>query len=192
MLWGRCWEAGGAPAYWPWVQALRSYVREQDPDTLLLQLASAAPDLAQMLPELQDLFPELRVPASSDPEGARFRLFDSTVAFLRTVARAQPLVLVLDDLQAADAPSLLLLRFVANQMDDLHILVVGLYRDDGPQNPQLTSAVAEVARHVATRQISLVGLGRPEVARLIEATVDAQLPSAAIEAVQEQTEGNPL
>ena len=22
---GRCWEAGGAPAYWPWVQALRAY-----------------------------------------------------------------------------------------------------------------------------------------------------------------------
>ena len=21
-FWGRCWEAGGAPAYWPWVQVL--------------------------------------------------------------------------------------------------------------------------------------------------------------------------
>jgi hypothetical protein len=24
---GRCWEAGRAPAYWPWVQALRAYLR---------------------------------------------------------------------------------------------------------------------------------------------------------------------
>ena len=24
VLWGRSWEAGGAPAYWPWVQAFRS------------------------------------------------------------------------------------------------------------------------------------------------------------------------
>ena len=23
VLWGRCWEHGGAPAYWPWVQVLR-------------------------------------------------------------------------------------------------------------------------------------------------------------------------
>jgi DNA-binding SARP family transcriptional activator len=30
VLVGRCWEAGGAPAYWPWVQALRAYVREAD------------------------------------------------------------------------------------------------------------------------------------------------------------------
>ncbi|MGB5193830.1 MAG: BREX system ATP-binding domain-containing protein, partial [Polyangiales bacterium] len=25
--WGRCWEAGGAPAYWPWVQVLRAVLR---------------------------------------------------------------------------------------------------------------------------------------------------------------------
>ena len=24
VLVGRCWEAGGAPAFWPWVQALRA------------------------------------------------------------------------------------------------------------------------------------------------------------------------
>src|SRR6266516_2361754 len=23
VLWGGAWEAGGAPAYWPWVQAIR-------------------------------------------------------------------------------------------------------------------------------------------------------------------------
>src|SRR5262249_28570578 len=34
VLVGRCWEAGGAPAYWPWVQALRTYVRERDRDLL--------------------------------------------------------------------------------------------------------------------------------------------------------------
>ena len=38
VLWGRCWEAGGAPAYWPWVQSLRAYVRDAEPD----RAASAA------------------------------------------------------------------------------------------------------------------------------------------------------
>src|SRR5689334_6036573 len=23
VVWGRCWEAGGAPAYWPWVEVIR-------------------------------------------------------------------------------------------------------------------------------------------------------------------------
>ncbi len=34
VLWGRCREDEGAPAYWPWVQAIRSYVREADPVAL--------------------------------------------------------------------------------------------------------------------------------------------------------------
>ena len=32
VLWGRCYEDQGMPPYWPWVQAIRSYVRERDPD----------------------------------------------------------------------------------------------------------------------------------------------------------------
>ena len=29
ILWGRCREEGGMPPYWPWVQAIRSYVRDK-------------------------------------------------------------------------------------------------------------------------------------------------------------------
>ena len=47
--------------------------------------------------------------------GARFRLFDAAAEFLRNAAAERPLVLVIDDLQAADPPSLLLLRFVARR-----------------------------------------------------------------------------
>src|SRR5260221_12088585 len=28
--WGRCWEVGGAPAYWPWIQILRGLLRIDD------------------------------------------------------------------------------------------------------------------------------------------------------------------
>ena len=46
VLVGRCWEAGGAPAYWPWVQSLRAYVRDSDGAALRAQLgAGAAPPL---------------------------------------------------------------------------------------------------------------------------------------------------
>src|SRR5438093_565888 len=27
VLWGGCWEGGGAPAFWPWIQVLRAGVR---------------------------------------------------------------------------------------------------------------------------------------------------------------------
>ena len=38
VLWGRCWEAGGAPAYWPWCQSIRAYVRTCEPEELAAQL----------------------------------------------------------------------------------------------------------------------------------------------------------
>src|SRR5439155_24431934 len=38
ILIGRCWEAGGAPAYWPWVQSLRTLVRGTEPGALRAQL----------------------------------------------------------------------------------------------------------------------------------------------------------
>ena len=38
VLWGRCWEGGGAPAYWPWVEALRAYASAQDQSTLAAEM----------------------------------------------------------------------------------------------------------------------------------------------------------
>ena len=39
--------------------------------------------------------------------------------------------MVLDDLQAADIPSILFLRFLASQLSDMATLVVAAYRDVG-------------------------------------------------------------
>ncbi len=132
VLVGRSWEAGGAPAYWPWVQGMREYVLGRDLDTLRNELGRGAEDIAQVVPELRDRFPDLPQPASNEPEGARFRLFDSIASFLRQASLAQPLLFVLDDLHAADAPSLLLLRFLADAVAKSRILVIATYRDVDP------------------------------------------------------------
>ena len=122
VLVGRCWEAGGAPAYWPWVQSLRPYLRDTDAESLRSQLREGAADVARLLPELRDLLADLPPAPPLESEGARFRLFDSMTAFLKSVAAARPLVLVLDDLHAADEPSLLLLQFVARELGESRLL----------------------------------------------------------------------
>ena len=82
VLVGRCWEAGGAPAYWPWVQSLRAYIGEREPEILRDELAAGAAPLAQLLPELRDLLPGIPEQPSLEPEAARFRLFDAVASFL--------------------------------------------------------------------------------------------------------------
>jgi DNA-binding SARP family transcriptional activator/tetratricopeptide (TPR) repeat protein len=193
ILVGRCWEAGGAPAYWPWVQSLRAYVREAEPDALRAQLGAGAADIAQFLPELRERFPDLPEPPSLESEGARFRLFDSMTAFLKNLAAAQPLVLVLDDLHAADAPSLLLLRFVARELGDSRLLIVGAYRDVDPTLADpLTTTLTELAREPVTRTLALAGLEEVDVARFIELAAPGASAADLGPAVKAETEGNPL
>src|SRR5262249_642199 len=62
ILIGRCWEVGGAPAYWPWVQALRTLVRATEPNALRAQLGAGAGYVAQILSELRELLPDVLEP----------------------------------------------------------------------------------------------------------------------------------
>jgi DNA-binding SARP family transcriptional activator len=193
VLVGRCWEAGGAPAYWPWVQALRTYVRETEPEPLRAQLGDGAADLLQLLPELRELLPAVPEPPAPESEGARFRLFDAASTFLRRATQVRPLVLVLDDLHAADEPSLLLLRFVAREIADSRLLVVCAYRDVDPTlRDPLSAALAELMREPHTAQIALVGLGEPDVAAYVELSTGVEPAPELVEGIHAETEGNPL
>ena len=193
VLVGRCWEAGGAPAYWPWVQSLRPYLRDTDADSLRSQLRGGAADLARLFPELRDLLADLPPAPQLESEGARFRLFDSMTAFLKSAAARRPLVLVLDDLHAADEPSLLLLQFVARALRESRLLIVGAYRDVDPTlSDPLTTTLAELAREPVTRTLTLAGLGEADVARFIELAAPGSSAAELGPAVHAETEGNPL
>jgi DNA-binding SARP family transcriptional activator len=193
VLVGRCWEAGGAPAYWPWVQALRAHVRMTEREALRAELGAGAADLAQLLPELRELFADLPEPPALESESARFRLFEAVSSFLRTAARARPLVLVLDDLHAADEPSLLLLQFLARELGGARVLLFAAYRDvdPSPNNP-LTAALTELAREPVTRILPLAGLREHEVAQFVEFISGEPPGEALVAAIHQETEGNPL
>jgi len=112
ILWGRGWAGGGAPAYWPWSQAMR--------------------DAGRSLPE----------PEWSDESG-RFLFFEAVTEMLREAAAEQPLLLVLDDLQAADEESLLLLEFAASELPEMAALVLALGRVE-------TTRLDELSRHASS------------------------------------------
>jgi DNA-binding SARP family transcriptional activator len=190
---GRCWEAGGAPAYWPWVQSLRALAEETESEVLRRQLGPRARELTQLLPELRERFPDLPLPTELESESARFLLFEAVSAFLDASARETPLVIILDDLHAADEPSLLLLQFVARELGKSRVLVLGVYRDVDPTPTHpLTVAVTEVLREPFTRRMALTGLAREDVATFVE-LISGEVPSdALVAAMHEETEGNPL
>jgi tetratricopeptide (TPR) repeat protein len=192
VLIGRNWEAGGAPAYWPWVQALRSYLREQ-PQDMVRHAGLGLAELVTLLPEVGQFVTDGASPESTDPVADRFRLFDATATLLRNVAEEESLIIFLDDLQAADVPSLLLLRFLADQLVGSRILIVATYRDVelSPDHP-LASTLAELLRAPETMAVALPGLDLGEVSHFLEVAVGEPTRASVAVALHHQTSGNPL
>ena len=148
VFWGRCYEEPGAPPFWPWVQALRAYVQAHDTETLRAEMGAGAADIADIVPEVRAHLSDLQPPPHfEDPAQARFRLFDSIGSFLHRAAERQPVVLFLDNLHWADAPSLRLLTFLAPELEASRVLVVGSYRDVelSRQHP-LSNTLGELTR----------------------------------------------
>lgn len=193
LLWGRCWEEGGAPAYWPWVQCIRSLLRQGGAPAVAPDLAARAAEVAQLVPELRDQIPGIPRPAETDPETARFRLFDAAAALLRAAGEAEPLVLIVDDLHAADQPSLLFLRFLAGEVSEGRVLVLGTYRDAaGDADHPLAGTLAELARQGNTRRITLGGFSEADIARYIEVSTGSSAAPELVASIRAETEGNPL
>ena len=191
VLWGRCWEGEGAPPYWPWIQVIRAYLGTARSEGLARVAGGAgAAYLAQLVPELAPV----QSPGPSFPppsEHARFYLFDAVATFLRSRPDDAPLVLVFDDLQWADAPSLLLLQFLVHELRDTAMLVVATYREiEARQTPHVADILGALARD--GRHLELRGFGEAEVALLIEGETGHSAPAALVRAVHRETEGNPF
>jgi DNA-binding SARP family transcriptional activator len=193
VVWGRCWSGGGAPAYWPWIQVLRALTGARDPATLRAELGPSASELTQLLPELRDLLPAASISSPSDPEEARFRLFDAVAGFVARAAGARPLVIVLDDLHSADAATLSMLQFMAGAVLDAPVLIVGTYRDtEAALERLLSDTLSELARTTDCLQLVLTGLSGEDTAHFVEVSAGvAPMPTLAA-AIHDASSGNPL
>jgi tetratricopeptide (TPR) repeat protein len=193
VAWGRCLEGGAAPAYWPWVQCLRTVVREGESGSVRSALAATGSFVAQLVPEVREMLRDVAAPPAPDSDGARFRLFDAVTQFLNAVAQERPLLLVFDDLHLADSSTVLLLRFAAPELIATKVVILALYRDtDLPREHPLRDAVAELGRHPRARRLALGGLDEDGVRDYIQAFGSLDPPPSVVQAVHAKTDGNPL
>ena len=199
VLWGRCWEGGGAPAYWPWIQVIRGCLGAADlaerRSVLESEHASAVVEtVGQLVPELYATAGRAgKPPVTSrlDPEQARFRLFDSVATLLKEFARRGPLVIVLDDLHEADLSSLTMLRFVAREITPSNVFIIGTYRElEVQRSSELSQHFADLSREA--RVLPLTGLSRAEVAQFYGFNAGQAPDDDLVSRLHAATAGNPL
>ncbi|MHC2332960.1 helix-turn-helix transcriptional regulator [Bradyrhizobium sp. USDA 4454] len=194
IAWGRCHEEAGAPPYRPWAQLLGAVASSQDAGDLRTDLGSGGPDIAEIVPDIRARLPDLDPAAAlSDPSESRFRLFGSIVRFLLNFSQRRPLVLILDDLHWADAPTLRLLEFLTQEIADNRLLVIGTYRDtDVSRRHQLSDTLGALIRVPQALRLHLSGLDIADVRQFAATAAGMTLPPWLTSAIHSQTEGNPL
>ncbi len=195
VLLGRCEEELGVP-YQPLVEALRFTIDHVDPEVLSHVLGRYRGELVRLLPEIASLVPDLPPPTHSDPETERYRLFDAVVEWLVAMSAERPLLLVIDDLQWAGRPTLLLLRHIVTAAPPMRVLVVGTYRDtDLQRGDPLANMLADFRRVERVERLPLQGLTTDDVVDFFEWT-SGQKPGRRgrdlARVVREETEGNPF
>ncbi|HEV8625973.1 MAG TPA: AAA family ATPase [Acidimicrobiia bacterium] len=192
VLAGRCDEDLGVP-YQPFVEGLRHFA---DHSSLLAdRLGRYGGELVRLVPELAERVPGLPAPLRSDPDTERYRLFDAVAAWLTAASADEPVLLVLDDLQWAAKPTLLLLRHVVRAAGG-RVLVLGTYRDtELTHDHPLVEVVADLHRQGGVERLSLSGLDDVGVAAIVEQAAGRSLDEAGhalARAVYQETEGNPF
>ena len=185
---GRAREGEGVPAFWLFAQVLRRLLEQPAAADALREIASHAPELADLLG-----LPAAAAKTSLDPEQSRFLLFDAVSRALLREARRRPLVVVLEDLQWAGSESLRLLEHLAHEPLDAPLLVLGTVRDEPREaGHPVTRALALLRAQDRCVEIALQPLSRAEVAALLEQVLSKPAPPDLTSELFARTEGVPL
>ena len=125
-------------------------------------------------------------------------LFGQFTRVLQTLSHLHPLLLVLDDLQWADAGSIALLFHLARRLTGQRILIVGAYRPDdlaagrdGGRHP-LEAVIHELQRDYGDIHVDL---SQSDGRQFVEALLDTEpnrLEPAFRQTLYQHTEGHPL
>lgn len=185
VVWGHCLPGDGTPSMWPWVQVVGA----------LLDDVPAAAREDWYAGELGRLVtPHGSGPTTSvlPDSGVQFRFFEQAVALVRQVSARRAVVLVVDDLQWADAASLDLLSHLMARLPD-GTVVIGALRDRAPapssELGRLLAAASRLPRH---RRIPLGPLVPTEVAELVRRETGQDPGPGATRLIHTRTAGNPF
>ncbi len=174
----------------PLVEALRSLARNVDVSRIADAAGVTLPDLAILVPELAGV-----ADAAPNPPGPadwlRVRIFEGVLHLLRRLGEETPVMLAIEDLNWADRSTRDLLAFLARNMRDEHLLVVGTFRADevGARHP-LASWLAEVGRQPHVGRIDLARFGRGDLVQLLTAISGATPAADLIDSIARRSDGN--
>jgi len=164
---------------------------------LLQRAAGLAPSSTPWLSRLEEMV-QHNASAESAARLQQAALFEQYARVIQSISRRHPLLLLLDDLQWADAGSAALLLHLGRRLSGSRVLIVGAYRPaavargrDGERHP-LSQVIPELQREFGDINIDL---NRAEGRTFVESLLDSEpnkLPGSFRDTLYQQTGGHPL
>lgn len=163
VVWVSCPDERSTPPWWPMRQLVRALGADADE--------------------------VLEVPPHSDPDTARFQVYERVQALLESAHR--PLVVVVDDVQWADSTSASCLAYIAGTLRDHPVAMVLTVRDVD-HTADVARLLATAARGDGNRHLALCSLSSDDVAVLANQISEDAVDDAEARILAERTGGNPF
>ena len=181
-VWSWCVSDPAGGSFRPWVQVVRELAAA---DSAVARVVAASPRLAGLISH--------ELPAGDAlgaEETVRWQLFDAIASLLRRAAANTPVLIVLDDLHAAQESSMWLLAHLAATLRSSAVLALATARDGEPDWRGHVEARAALVRQATT--LHLPPLSEQHIGELIARVTDIPRPDVLAERIHRRTGGNPL
>ncbi|MCK5396836.1 MAG: tetratricopeptide repeat protein [Thermoplasmata archaeon] len=124
-------------------------------------------------------------------ENERLRIANLVYERLAAMSKERPLLLLLRDLHWADESSLFVLNYLARNIKDQNIMIVGTCRPDESNSLKVT--ITKMHEEELINDIVLEKLGPEEIIRLIDTVISPNnFPEEFLKKISSQCEGNPF
>ena len=162
---------------------------------LLRQVRRSAPGLLDDTPELAPLRDWIapHSDSSARPDTLHGGLFVAALELISYLAIDDAVVVGFDDLHWADTVTWDLFEYLARNLIDEQVVLVGTYRDNEVAGHSVQRRrMTELTRLPAAHRIVLEGLSSDEIAERVSAMLGEPAPIALVEQVVARGQGNPF
>jgi len=197
VLYGRCpalFRMDGVPPYIIWKEVIKDYLETCAPEQLSRVIGYYPAEVAKLVPEISQKLRSIPQSLPISPEQEQNRLFEAVSQFVTNISRETPLLVVLDDLQWTDPSSLLLLHYLARDVQKTPLLLLGAYRstDIDAKHP-LTPVLAELKRERLPQSVSLKRMSPEDTSEMIRLILEQDdIAPEFCGLVYDKTRGNPF
>jgi DNA-binding SARP family transcriptional activator len=185
VLWGACYECEGNASYAPLSAALEGFALRLPPSTLLELAGDFVPELASLAPRIAQNFDGSKQVIDDA------RMLAAVAHFFTKLGEHAPVVMILEDLQAADQDTIRVLAHLSHMSRQVPLLVLGTIRHDGADASEHDTDMSKFLHEASVEILEVPSLSRTDVEWMVKSLLHTSVDQSVLDLVHSLAQGNP-